>query len=85
MVYNSAMFKPLHPFIRAVDLVGGKRMAIALKVSPQAVSKMRKLAVADSSYLVPSNHLRAIEIVTEGQVSVADLLDVASAQEKEAA
>ncbi len=63
-----------HPFLRALDLVGKSAMAVALGVSPQMVSKMARLAAADRYYLVPSNHLRSIERVTGGQVSVGDLV-----------
>lgn len=64
----------IHPFLRALDLVGNAGMAAALKVSPQMVSKMAKAAQADPYYQVPANHLRSIERATEGRVTVEELV-----------
>lgn len=65
---------PVHPFLRALELVGNGALASALRVSPQMVSKMAKAAQADACYQVPANHLRAIERATEGKVTVGDLV-----------
>lgn len=64
----------IHPFLRALKLTGPTVMAMALGVSRQMVSKMERLARTDGHYLVPSNHLRAIERATGGQVTVEDLV-----------
>jgi len=64
----------MHPFLKALSLVDQGEMADALGVTKQRVSKMKKLAEADPCYLVPSNHLRGIERVTGGRVTVQDLV-----------
>lgn len=72
--FNAVVITDIHPFLRALDLVGKPAMAEALQVSPQMISKMAKLAANNRYYLVPSNHLRSIERVTDGRVSVVDLV-----------
>lgn len=74
-----------HPFVRAIELVGSSNLARELGISPQAVSKMRRSAEADPTYLVPSNHLRPIERATRGEVTIDDLLAVAADERKRGA
>lgn len=66
--------EPIHPFLRALELVGNTAMASALGVSTQMVWKMAKAAEADAHYQVPANHLRAIERATDGRVTVTELV-----------
>jgi DNA-binding transcriptional regulator YdaS (Cro superfamily) len=64
----------MHPFVKALELLGSAKMAGALEVSKQMVSKMKRCAEEDPYYLVPSNHLRAIERATAGAVTVEQLV-----------
>ena len=64
----------IHPFLRALELIGNTGMATALDVSPQMVSKMAKAAQADPYYQVPARHLRSIERATDRRVMVEELL-----------
>jgi DNA-binding transcriptional regulator YdaS (Cro superfamily) len=64
----------MHPFLRALDLVEPSAMAQALGVSLQMISKMKRSAEADPSYQVPATHLRAIQAVTNGEVTIDQLV-----------
>jgi len=58
-----------HPLIRAIAIVGGTRLADALNVTPQWISKMKKRAQLDPTYRMPAEHVMKTEAETGGQVT----------------
>jgi len=74
-----------HPFVEAVELVGNNQLARQLGVSPEMVSKMKRRAAREPSYLIPSRYLKPVESATHGVVTCERLLSPRCAAEEEKA